>query len=80
VTILQTDTITTIGKVGVVGFLPALTMGIVTPAFPQSTETKTMNQALSSNADRSQRYSDIYWPEGFHPEQGGLFTHNEIRV
>jgi hypothetical protein len=46
--------ITTIGKVGVVGFLPALTVGIVTTAFPQSTETKTMNQALSSNADRSQ--------------------------
>ena len=39
-----------------------------------------MNQALSSNEDRSQRYSDIHWPEGFHREQADLFTHNEIRV
>jgi hypothetical protein len=45
----------TMTKVGVVGFLLALTMGIVTSAFPQSTETKTMNEALTFNADGSQR-------------------------
>jgi hypothetical protein len=32
---------------GVAGFLLALTMGIVTSAFPQSRETKTMNEALT---------------------------------
>jgi hypothetical protein len=59
----------TITKVGVVGFLLELTMGIVTSAFPQSPETKTMNEALTFNADGSQRYSDIHWPEGFYPER-----------
>jgi hypothetical protein len=59
----------TMTKIGIVGFLLALTMGIVTTAFPQSTETKTMNQALSSNADRSQRYSDIHWPKAFIPSE-----------
>jgi hypothetical protein len=53
---------------GVAGFLLALTMGIVTSAFPQSRETKTMNEALTFNADGTQRYLDIHWPEGLHPE------------
>jgi len=70
----------TMTKVGVAGSFLALTMGIVTSAFPQSTETKSMNEALTFNADGSQRYSDIHWPEGFHPEQADLFAHNEIRV
>jgi hypothetical protein len=64
-------------KAWVAGFLLALTMGIVATAFPQSREAKTMNEALTFNADGARRHSDIRWPEGFHPEQADLFAHNE---
>jgi hypothetical protein len=47
------------------GLPSRMTMGILTSAFPQSPETKTMNEALTFNADGSQRHSEIHWPEGF---------------
>jgi hypothetical protein len=46
----------------------------------QAARSKTINEALTFNADGAQRFKDIHWPDGFHPEQADLFAHNEIVV
>ena len=46
----------------------------------QTARLQSANQALTFNEDGAQRFKDIHWPDGFHPEQADLFAHNEIVV
>jgi hypothetical protein len=54
------------------------TLAVAPATFAQ--EKRPMNEALTVNEDGAKRYSDIHWPDGFHPEQADLFAHNEIVV
>ena len=54
--------------------------GVVRVTHAQTAQPKTINEALTFNADGAQRSKDIHWPDGFYPEQADLFAHNEIVV
>lgn len=55
-------------------------IGAVTAGRAQTAQSKPANEALTFNGDGAQRSKNIHWPDGFHPEQADLFTHNEIVV
>ena len=54
-------------------------IGAIAAGHAQAAGWKPINEALF-NGDGTQRSKDIYWPDGFHPEQADLFAHNEIVV
>ena len=54
--------------------------GAIVAGQAQTASFKHTNDALTFNADGAQRFNDIHWPDGFHPEQADLFAHNEIVV
>ena len=55
-------------------------VGAIAVGRAQAARSKTINEALTFNGDGAQRFKDIHWPDGFHPEQADLFAHNEIVV
>jgi len=54
--------------------------GTIAAGRAQTAGSKPTNEALTFNGDGAQRFKDIHWPDGFHPEQADLFAHNEIIV
>ena len=60
--------------------LCAAAVGAIAVGRAQAARSKTINEALTFNGDGAQRFKDIHWPDGFHPEQADLFAHNEIVV
>ena len=55
-------------------------IGAISAGRPQTARSKPTNDALTFNGDGAQRFKDIHWQDGFHPEQADLFAHNEIVV
>src|SRR5271170_2477263 len=67
-------------KVWRVVVLYVMVTGAIAPGHAQTARSKPTSEALTFNGDGAQRFEDIHWPDGFHPEQADLFAHNEIVV
>ena len=63
-----------------VAMLCLVVIGAVTAGSAQTGPSKPTSEALTFNGDGAQRFHDIHWPDGFHPEQADLFAHNELVV
>jgi len=60
--------------------LSLMAIGAVAAGRAQTARSKPTNEALTFNGDGTQRFKDIHWPDGFHPERADMFAHNEIFV
>ena len=67
-------------KVWRVAVLYVIVTGTIAAGRAQMARSQPTNEALTFNGDGAQRFKDIHWPDGFHPEQADLFAHNEIVV